>query len=180
MKCRICGKNVNNTDICEECNSNIKEEKTSKKEILTIKRKHSLKFELLKYSYLYLIFILAGIMTEKASGMIICLILLLITIGFLLFWNKRISRATICKFYAKKINFKCKFWIIDKEREISYRNLDSINKEQTLLQRIFDFGDLYIYAKKGNLLTTGIEVKNVPNFKETYEKIDELIVEKKK
>lgn len=180
MKCRICGKNVNDKDICEECDKNIKEESTTKKEVLTIKRKHLLKYEFLRYFYLYIIFILAGAMTEKSSGMIVCLIILLLLVGFLLFWNKRISRATTCKFYSKKIDFKCNFWIIDRHREILYKNLDSINKEQTFLQKIFNLGNIYIYAKKGNLLTTGIEIKNVPNFKETYEKINQIIEDKKK
>lgn len=183
MKCRICGKNVeNNNDLCKDCVNNAEEEKVakSKSEVLTIKRKHLLKYEFLRYFYLYVIFILAGAMTEKSSGMILSLILLLFTVGFLLFWNKRISRATTCKFYSRKIDFKCKFWIIDRQREILYKNLDSVNKEQTFLQKIFDLGNIYIYAKKGNLLTTGIEIKNVPNFKKTYEKINELIEEKKK
>ena len=179
MKCRICGKNVEIGDLCESCNE-IKEEKNNKKEVLTIKRKHSLKIELLRNFYLYLIFILAGIMTEKISGMIVCLIFLIITIGFLLFWNKRISKGTYCKFGPEKIEFKCKFWIIDRQREILYKDLDSVNNEQTLLQKIFDLGNIYIYAEKGNLLTTGIEIRNVYKFKETYEKVNELIEEKKK
>lgn len=179
MKCRICGKNVNDGDVCQECDDT-QNKKTSKKEALTIKRKYSLKYELFRNGYLYLIFILAGVMTEKASGMILSLVLLIVTLGFILFWNKRISKATVCKFYSTKIDFKCKFWFIDTKREILYKNLDSTNKEQTFWQKRFDLGDLYIYAKKGNLLTTGIQVKNVPNFKETYEKINELICEKKK
>jgi hypothetical protein len=44
---------------------------------------------------------------------------------------------------------------------------------------MFDYGDVYIYAKKGNLfrnlLTTGIEIKNVANLKENIEKINEII-----
>ena len=141
MKCRICGKNVeNNDDLCEDCINNTADEKLTKNknEVFTIKRKHLLKYEFLRYFYLYVIFLLAGAMTEKSSGMILCIILLLLTISFLLFWNKRISKATVCKFYSKKIDFKCKFWIIDRQREILYKNFDSINKEQTFLQRIFD------------------------------------------
>ena len=179
MKCRICGKNVVDKDFCEECIT-MKQDKTSSKEVLTIKRKYSLKYELFRNSYLYLIFILAGVMTEKASGMILSIALLILTLGFILFWNKRISKATKCKLYSTKIDFKCKFWIIDTKRQILYSNLDSINKDQTFWQKRFDLGDIYIYAKKGNLITTGIQLKNVSNFKETYEKINKFIDEKKK
>ena len=178
MKCRICGKNLNKGEIYEECNDILKE-KVSRKEVLTIKRKYSLKYELFRNIYLYVICILAGAMTEKASGMILSILFLILALGFILFWNKRISKATICKFYNTKVNFKCKFGIIDTKREILYKNLESINKEQTFWQKRFDLGDIYIYAKKGILYTTGIEIKNVPNFKETYEKVNELIVEKK-
>ena len=53
--------------------------------------------------------------------------------------------------------------------------MDTVNYNQTFIQKMFDFGDVYIYAKKGNLLTTGIEVKNVANLKENIEKINEII-----
>lgn len=179
MKCRICGKNVEaDMDICEECLSNTMEETKPKQETLSIKRKHSLKFELIRYFGIYLIFILSGIMTEKTSGMICCLILLIIVVGFLLFWNKRISKATVCKFGKNKIEYKCNFWFINNKREITYKNLDCIIPDQTLLQRIFDLGDICIYAKKGNLLTTGIQVKNIGKFKEKMQKINSLIEEK--
>ena len=117
-------------------------------------------------------------MTEKTSGMICCLILLIIVVGFLLFWNKRISKATVCKFGKNKIEYKCNFWFINNKREITYKNLDCIIPDQTLLQRIFDLGDICIYAKKGNLLTTGIQVKNIGKFKEKMQKINSLIEEK--
>lgn len=178
MKCRICGKTVKDKDLCEDC-ADIKNEKKSKKEVLTIKRKYSLKYELFRNIYLYVIFILAGVMTEKASGMLLSILLMILTLGFILFWNKRIAKATTCKFYNTKIEFKCKFGIIDTQREILYKNLENTNKEQTFWQKRFDLGDIYIYAKKGILYTTGIEIKNVPNFKETYEKINQLIEEKK-
>ena len=125
MKCRICGKNVNDGDVCEEC-IDMKQEKTSQKDVLTIKRKYLLKYELFRNIYLYVIFILAGAMTEKSSGMILSIVLLILTLGFILFWNKRISKATTCKFYNTKIDFKCKFWIIDRQREIQYKNLEFI------------------------------------------------------
>ncbi|MGN1298971.1 MAG: PH domain-containing protein [Candidatus Scatovivens sp.] len=180
MKCRICGANLKNSgDLCSNCMNEEKETYENKKEILSIKRKHSLKYELIKYFYIYLIFILSGVMTQTVGGMITCLLLMVIVIGFLLFWNKRISKATSCKFDNKKIEFKCKFWIIDRQRTIFYKDLDSIRKEQSVLQRIFNLGNIYIYAKKGNLLTTGIEIVNVPNFKENLEKINAIVEEKK-
>ena len=157
-------------------NCNINEEDG----MLTIKRKHLIKYELLKYFWIYIVFVLIGDATKSSLGLIGSVLILLLIIGFLLFWNKRISKGTYCKFGPEKIEFKCKFWIIDRQREILYKDLDSVNKEQTLLQKIFDLGNIYIYAEKGNLLTTGIEIRNVYKFKETYEKVNELIEEKKK
>lgn len=173
MKCRICGKNVVDGEVCKECCNTPKEE-------FKIKRKYSIKYEIFRNIYLYAIFILAGGMTGKASGMIVCILGVILLLGFLLFWNKRMAKVTICKFNDKKIQFKSKFFSIDIKKEILYENLLCINKDQTFWQKRFDLGDIYIYAKKGNLITTGIQVKNVPNFKETYEKINKLIDEKKK
>ena len=103
---------------------------------------------------------------------------MLIVTGFLLFWNKRISRATICKIYNNRIEFDCKFWIIDKHRVIKFKDFGDIVGKQEFLQKRFNIGDILIYTKRPNLLTTGIEVKNVPNFKETFAKTREIIGEK--
>ncbi len=50
--------------------------------------------------------------------------------------------------------------------------------KQEFLQKWFDLGDILIYTTRPNLLTTGIEVKNVKNYKETLAKVKEIIQDK--
>ena len=85
------------------------------------------------------------------------------------------AKATKCKFLKNHIEYQFKIGNIDRNRKLKYKNIDSIFKEQTLSQKICDFGTICIYADKGNLLTTGIQIKNVSNFKENYEKIKQTI-----
>ena len=176
MKCRICGANTkNNENICVNC-SDTKEENIENNDVLlNLKRKYKIKFVLIRSWEVFLVLILSGMMTNKASGMLFCLFLLLVVECFLLIWDKRKARATICKFYQNKVEYSCNFGLNKINRKINYKDLDAINYNQTFFQRIFDFGDIYIYAKKGNLLTTGIEIKNVANLKENIEKINQIV-----
>ena len=71
MKCRICGNNFDGTgDICEECLENINYEEAENPDpnhvIFEFKRKHLIKYELLKYYFIYLIFILSGLLARKS------------------------------------------------------------------------------------------------------------------
>lgn len=180
MKCRICGvRTQNNEDICEKCyeeeNSKKTKEVKSNKVLLDLKRKYKIKYMLFKSWEVFFILILAGIMTGKVLGFIVCLLLLLGVECLLLGYEKRKSKATKCKFYKNKVEYSCDFGLSKIERKINYKDLDTVNYNQTFVQKLFDFGDIYIYAKKGNLLTTGIEVKNVANLKENIIKINEII-----
>ena len=178
MKCRICGENTpNNENICEKCYEETKSTKEvkSNKVLLDLKRKYKIKYMLFKTWEVFLVFILAGLMTGKVSSFMFCLFLLVVIECLVLIYEKRKSKATKCKFYKNKVEYSCNFGLTKVERKINYKDLDTVNYNQTFIQKMFDFGDVYIYAKKGNLLTTGIEIKNVANLKENFEKINEII-----
>lgn len=187
MKCRICGANVEGTDLCENCEKEVLEEdvsKNNKEKVFTIKRKYSIKYEVFKCWPVYFIFLLGGAATGKTSSMVICLILMLVILGFDLFWYKRVSKVTYCKFYSKKIEFKNNLGLVNKEKKMTYKNVDCVRKDQTWLQRFFGYGDVLIYPKTknvltNNILTQGIQVKNVANVNEIIEKINEIIEKNK-
>jgi len=185
MKCRICGvRTQNNEDICEKCyeeeNGKKTKEVKSNKVLLDLKRKYKIKYMLFKTWEVFFVLILAGIMTGKPLGLMVCLLLLVVVECFLLIYEKRKSKATKCKFYKNKVEYSCNFGLTKVERKINYKDLDTVSYNQTFVQKLFNFGDVYIYAKKGNLLTTGIEVKNVSNLKENIEKINEIIKKEEK
>ena len=177
MKCRICGENTpNNENICEKCYNEESGKKTKEnKVLLDLKRKYKIKYMLFKTWEVFLVLILAGLMTGKATSFAFCLFLLAIIECLILIYEKRKAKATKCKFYKNKVEYSCNFGLSKVQRKINYKDLDTVNYNQTFIQKMFDFGDVYIYAKKGNLLTTGIEVKNVANLKENIEKINEII-----
>ena len=176
MKCRICGTTTkNNENICKEC-SNINEVKIENNNVLlNLKRKYKIRYILFKYWEVFLILIASGMMTNKISGMLFCLFILLIVICFLLIWDKRKAKATSCKFYNDRVEYFCNFGFTKVSRKIKYEDIDYISFNQSFLQKFFDFADIYIYAKKGNILLTGIEIKNVPNVKENIEKINQIV-----
>lgn len=182
MKCRICGvQTQNDENICEKCyeEENGKKAKENKVVLLDLKRKYKIKYMLFKTWEVFFILILAGLMTGKASTFMFCLFLLIVVEALILIFEKRKSKATKCKFYKNKVEFSCNFGLNKIERKINYKDLDTVQYNQTLIQKIFNFGDIYIYAKKGNLLTTGIEIKNVSDLKENFNKINEIIKENK-
>ncbi len=70
MKCRICGNSFDgNGDICEECLENIKYEEENNSDpnqvLLEFKRKHLIKYELLKYYFIYIVFLLTGALARQ-------------------------------------------------------------------------------------------------------------------
>lgn len=179
MKCRICGTQTqNNENICEKCYEETEGTKENKV-LFDLKRKYKIKYLLFKTWEVFLVLILAGIMSGKVSSFILCLALLLIIECIILILEKRKAVATKCKFYINKVEYSCNFGLNKIDRKINYKDLDSINYNQTFIQKLFNFGDVYIYAKKGNLLTTGIEIKNVSNLKENIDKINEIVFGKK-
>ena len=177
MKCRICGvRTQNSEDICEKCYEEENGKKTKEnKVLLDLKRKYKIKYMLFKTWEVFFILILAGIMTEKVSSFVFCLFLLIVIECLILIFEKRKAKATKCRFYKNKVEYSCDFGLNKVERKINYKDLDTVQYNQSFIQKLFNFGDIYIYAKKGNLLTTGIEVRNVANLKENFKKINEII-----
>ncbi len=184
MKCRICGAKLKKDgDICSNCYKAYLEEEDLKKdtnEIFRIKRKYSISYELVKYAWVTIIFILSflmclsnGVLTE-----ILLILIFVVVMGLLLFIDKRIALGTKVIFYEKKMVYTFKFLFINTEKVVKYTDFRDATYYQTYTQKRFGFGDLCIYAKgtfPGATLLNGFQIKNVENVKEVKETIFQLL-----
>lgn len=186
MRCRICGaKLAKEGDICSNCYKLYQKEEDLKKDVnerLVVKRKYSIKYNLLKYMLYIIIFILSIIVCLSSAQFLAALgltVLGIFVIGLLLFIDKRIARGTKATFYDRKVVYEFHFWFIDNEKVVTYDNItEALIYKPTLRQRRFDLGDICVYAKgaiPGSTLLNGFQIKNVENPEEVLEKISEVI-----
>ncbi len=185
MRCKICGAQLKKDgDICTNCYKAFQEEEELKKDVnerLKIKRKYSISYELVKYAWIFLIFILSSVICISTGGFLEELLVVLIfavVLGGLLFFDKRIAMGTQVIFYEKKVVYTFDFLFIHKNKVVKYTDLRDVTYYQTLTQKRFGFGDLCIYAKgmfPGATLLNGFQIKNIENVKEVLAAIGELI-----
>ncbi len=185
MKCKICGAELKKEgDICTNCYKAYKEEEELKKdvkEILKVKRKYSIAFEIAKNSWIFVIFILSSLICLTAGGILEELLLILIlggVLGVILFVDKRLAMATKATFYEKKVVYTFKFLFINTTKVVKYSDLKDITAFQGFTQKRFDYGDLCFYAKgtiPGTNLLNGFQIKNVENVSEILGIIKEVV-----
>lgn len=185
MRCSICGAKLKKDgDICINCYKAYQEEEDLKKDVkvkLRLKRKYSIAYEFRKYMELIIIFILAilgCIAFENIWAALLGVLLLIVTMGLLLFLDKRIANSTTATFYEKKAVYTFKFLFFDTQKVVKYTDLKDVTYYQTFRQKKFGYGDLCVYAKgaiPGATLLNGFQIKNVENVKEVLEQIGEIV-----
>lgn len=185
MRCSICGAKLKKEgDICINCYKAYQEEEDLKKDVkvkLKLKRKYSIAYEFRKYMELIIIFILAilgCIAFENIGAALLGVLLLIVTMGLLLFLDKRIANSTTATFYEKKAVYTFKFLFFDTQKVVKYTDLKDVTYYQTFRQKKFGYGDLCVYAKgaiPGATLLNGFQIKNVENVKEVLEQIGEIV-----
>ena len=185
MRCSICGAKLKKEgDICSNCYKIYQEEEDLKKDVkekLKLKRAYTIAYEISKYAWIIVIFILStvGCMAmENISSAILTLFLGAFLMGLLFFFDKQIARGTKAIFYEKKVIYKFDFLFIHKEKMVKYSDLKDIIYFQTGSQKKYGYGDLCVYAKgaiPGTSLFNGFQIKNVSDVKEKLEKIKEIV-----
>ncbi len=185
MRCRICGAPLKKPgDICSNCYKEYQEDENLKKdvkEIYKLKRKYSIAYELLKYMGLILIFFICIIVFFFGKAFlegVLTILLFLITLGVLLFLDKRIAVGTQATFYEKKVVYRFHFWFLKREKIVKYKDITDISYYQTFRQKRMGYGDLCIYARgniPGATLLNGFQVKNVENVKEVLQTLKEML-----
>ena len=185
MKCRICGAKLKKDgDICTSCYKEFQEEEDLKRdtnERLKIKRKYSINYELVKSTELIILAILSMLICISAGGFLESIGVLLIfaaIIGFILFWDKRVSMATKAVFYDKKTVYTFKFLFFDVTKVVKYSEIADVRYFQTRRQKKYGFGDLCVYAIgviPGSGFLNGYQIKNVENVEEVLKQIGEIV-----
>jgi Ca2+/Na+ antiporter len=178
MKCKICGAELKKDgDICNKCYEKIKnqEELNGDTNVLyQLKRKYVPGYELIKmgdFLILALIVLLAVLAGKQFLAFFIILIVFIIITFLILKFKKDKAENTTCTFYEKKIVYNSK----GREKIIEYKNIKDIGFYQTFSQKIFKIGDIRIYPEGGVLITSAINMENVKNVKEEYEKMSEVV-----
>ncbi len=185
MRCSICGAKLRKPgDICSSCYKAYQEEedlKNDKKEVMKIRRKYSVPYEIVKYSELYLIFVISAVGCWVFGNILegfLTLGLMLLILGFLLFWDKRVAMATRATFYEKKVVYKFDFLFIHTEKVVKYADIKDVTYYQKFRQKRYGYGDLCFYARgpiPGTTLLNGFQIKNVEDVEGTLEKIGEIV-----
>jgi uncharacterized membrane protein (DUF485 family) len=194
MRCKKCGVVLKNEgDLCEKCSKEIQKEKAlkaDKKEILRIKQKYSPKYILTRKLFeVYIIFILLIFFCAYAKnilGAILCLALLIFIVIAVLAINKKNSKNTYMAFYETKIVFKGKIMLMNVERILSYDDVKDIVFTQgtgwfeKIFQKIFKLGNIYVYPKKGNIISNGMQLEIVENIENVIENVKNVVGDKLK
>lgn len=155
------------------------------KELLKIRKKYSIKYVLTaKLIEVYIIFLLVIIFSFCSGATMIGIfsIFILIVIVFCtLIFSKKSAAQTYISFYEDKVIYKRKFLFIDKEKIVEYSNIKDIVFTQgtswytRIWQKILKLGNIYIYPKKGNIITNGISLEVVDNIDKVIEDIKTIV-----
>lgn len=172
----------------EEEYEDIEEKETNKNKEFKIRKKYSPKYILMeKLIELYIAFILFIVVcfssNHIAYGFFAVFVLAVIVIGVLIV-SKKNAQKTYMIFYEDKIVFHGRMLWITKERTLHYSEIKDITFTQGAsfwersFQKAFHFGNIYVYPKKGNLLTNGMQIELVANIEEVTDKIRNMVGDK--
>lgn len=181
MRCKICGAKLKRDgDICKNCYKEYKEKealyKDNEEKTFEIKRKYSPIYNLLMSSEFILILLLISLAGLDKFGTIIGImisILCLIVLGVWLFYTKKRAYGTKTTFYQTKFKFSAKYPLGNKEEVIPYSDVKDMAFFQTFWQKRFQTGDIRFYTKG---FLNGITIKDIPNIKENFAKMQNIIV----
>lgn len=157
-------------------------------ELLKIKKKYSIKYvltaKLFEVYIIFLLFCIGTVLISKPVYIIFFIILLIIIILATLILSKKSAINTYITFYEDKVVYKRKFLFINKEKVMQYKDIADIgyNYGNTLItswfQKLFHYGNIYIYPKKGNIMFNGISLEVVENIEQVTEEIKEKVGDK--
>ena len=163
--------------------------KEKEKELLKLKREFSPKYILTaKLLEIYLFFVLlivfCFLINRVLYSIFIIIILFIITFAKLVL-EKRSSNQTVMKFYEDRIEFKGRvFFLKVKDRVLKYSEIKDITFTQgstffeKRFQKMFGYGNIYVYPKRGNLITNGMQIELVSDINQKVEEIKNIVGDK--
>ena len=178
MRCSICGAKLKKEgDICTNCYKNLQLQEELDRDtnvLFTLKRKYSIAYEITKYTWIIIVCIISSIICFAAGNIwagLACILILVVVLGFLLFWDKRVAMATKATFYETKVMYTFKYLLLDIEKVVKYSDIKDVKAFKTFTQRKFGYGDICIYAQgafPGATLLNGFQIKNI-------EEVDDVV-----
>ncbi len=158
------------------------------RELLRVKKKYSPKYILIvKMIDWYIIFgilIIFSFLVKNFLNMFIYILVLLIFMIVSLILGKKSAIKTYLSFYENKVIFKRKFLFINITRELKYDEIKDIVYTQgnswfsRVFQKKFNFGNIYVYPKKGNILMHGMQIEFVSTLDKTVIDIKTVVGDK--
>ncbi|MBR3152863.1 MAG: PH domain-containing protein [Clostridia bacterium] len=183
MNCKICGAELKKPgDLCNNCMNKLRLEKESnddKTEVLNVKKKFAIGYEILSHLdsvgiAIFLIAILISIGGDYSRiGFVAIPLFLFWGIAYLLYEKFRIDSSNVT-FYKTKLIYKYRK-IRKKTITINYRDIKDISYEETTIGKIFKMGNIVIKTSTGNLLKRNIIIDSVANIAETSVKIQKIM-----
>ena len=168
----------------EVTDDGVKEEK----ELLRIKKKYSIKYvlivKLIEVYIIFLLVILFSFFSNRIGIGIFSIFLLVVFVIVYLILSKKSASKTYMIFYDTKVVYKRKFLSFEKERALEYSEIKDIVYTQgtswytRFWQKIFGFGNIYVYPKKGNIFTHGMSIDVIENIDKVVDELKNLIGDK--
>lgn len=159
-----------------------------KEELLRIRKKYSFKYALTANMFelyiFYIILILFSFYMNNIMYGIVFTVLILIVAIFILIWQKNSAKETYLSFYSTKVVYKRKFLFTYKEKILEYDEIKDIvfvqgtNMITRIFQKAFHMGNIYIYPKKGNIFTNGMQLENVACIEKVIEDVKNIAGDK--
>jgi len=181
MRCSMCGAQLKKEgDICNKCYKEYEEYQNLKRDdnvLYKVNRKYLPKFQLTQNWDVCLIFLLVILTLLGLGGVgqsLLALLIFILVIGIVLFWHKSIAKGTVYTFYENSIKYNLDFLFIHREKIIKKSDVTEVKIYQTRRQKWFGLGDIRIYTK-GNFLMNGIDMRNIANVLEAFEKVKGIL-----
>lgn len=180
MRCKMCGAQLKKEgDICKNCYDKYIEQETLKldneKEIFSIRRKYSPKFNLLKNGELIvleIIIILAGFTAYNVPAAILIMFLCFVVFGVWMFFNKKRAMGTKTTFYETKLKYEAKYLFVNHEEIVPYNEIKDMAYFQSRSQRICKIGDIRFYTKG---FLSGLTIHDIPEIEENFNQMRDII-----
>ncbi len=155
MRCRMCGAELKKEgDICKNCYDKYKKEEKlrlgKEREIFTIKREYSPKFNVLKNGeliVLLIIIMLAALSSYHVPIAILVILLCLIVFGAWMFFNKKRAMGTKTAFYETKLKYEAKYLFVNREVMVAYNDIKDMQYFQSRSQKMCKIGDIRFYTQ---------------------------------
>ena len=160
----------------------------NKKELSKIKIKYSIKYvltaKLMEVYFIFILVISVAFYSRLISIGIFSIFILIAIIIAVLILSKKSAAKTYMTFYDDKIVYKRKFLFIDNERELKYSEVKDIvftqgtNWFTRMWQKIYKYGNIYVYPKKGNIFSHGMSIEVVENIDKVINDVKTVIGDK--